>query len=66
MRYSLIHPRCGTSFLFWVVVLSAFVYAPFGRLSWEWIIVTRKIQPLIAAQAAAAPSETSGVSPAAR
>jgi uncharacterized protein YqhQ len=40
-RYSLIHPRCGTSFLFWVVVLSVFVYAPFGRLSWEWIIVTR-------------------------
>ncbi|HZQ04082.1 MAG TPA: DUF1385 domain-containing protein [Gaiellaceae bacterium] len=40
-RYSLIHPRCGTSFLFWVVVLSAFVYAPFGRLPWQWVIVTR-------------------------
>jgi uncharacterized protein YqhQ len=40
-RYSLIHPRCGTSFLFWVIVLSAFVYAPFGRLPWYWIIVTR-------------------------
>ena len=35
-RYSLIHPRCGTSFLFWVVVLSVFVYAPFGRLSIQW------------------------------
>jgi uncharacterized protein YqhQ len=40
-RYSLIHPRCGTSFLFWLVVLSAFVYAPFGRLPWQWVIVTR-------------------------
>jgi uncharacterized protein YqhQ len=42
-RYSLIHPRCGTSFLFWVIVLSAFVYAPFGRLEWYWIIVTRAL-----------------------
>jgi uncharacterized protein YqhQ len=42
-RYSLIHPRCGTSFLFWVVVIGAFVYAPFGRLSWEWVIVTRAL-----------------------
>jgi uncharacterized protein YqhQ len=48
-RYSLIHPRCGTSFLFWVVVLSMIVYAPFGRLSWPWIIVTRTaFLPLIA------------------
>jgi uncharacterized protein YqhQ len=48
-RYSLIHPRCGTTFLFWVVVLSVFVYAPFGRLPWEWIIVTRiAFLPLIA------------------
>jgi uncharacterized protein YqhQ len=48
-RYSLIHPRCGTSFLFWVVVLSVIVYAPFGRLPWMWIIVTRiAFLPLIA------------------
>ena len=48
-RYSLIHPRCGTSFLFWVVVLSVFVYAPFGRLPFQWIIVTRiLLLPLIA------------------
>jgi uncharacterized protein YqhQ len=48
-RFSLIHPRCGTSFLFWVVVLSVFVYAPFGRLPWQWIIVTRiAFLPLIA------------------
>ncbi len=48
-RYSLIHPRCGTSFLFWVVVLSVIVYAPFGRLPLEWIVVTRIVfLPLIA------------------
>jgi len=48
-RYSLIHPRCGTSFLFWVVVLSVIVYAPFGRLPILWIIVTRiAFLPLIA------------------
>jgi len=32
----------------------------------EWIIVTRKIQPLIAAQEAAGASEAPGVRPAAR
>jgi uncharacterized protein YqhQ len=48
-RYSLIHPRCGTSFLFWVVVLSAFVYAPFGRLPLQYIILTRILfLPIIA------------------
>ncbi len=48
-RYSLIHPRCGTSFLFWVVVLSAFVYAPFGRLPIQWLIVSRIVAlPFIA------------------
>ena len=40
-RYSLIHPRCGTSFLFWVVVISVFVYAPFGKLPIQYIILTR-------------------------
>jgi uncharacterized protein YqhQ len=48
-RYSLIHPRCGTSFLFWVVVISAFVYAPFGRLPIQYIVLTRiAFLPLIA------------------
>ena len=42
-RFSLIHPRCGTSFLFWVVVISAFVYAPFGRLPWYYVILTRAV-----------------------
>src|SRR5215475_6774062 len=48
-RYSLIHPRCGTSFLFWVVVLSALVYAPFGRLPIQWIVISRIVAlPFIA------------------
>ena len=40
-RYSLIHPRCGTAFLLWVMVVSVFVYAFFGRLPWYWLIVSR-------------------------
>jgi len=30
-RYSLIHPRCGTAFMLWVMVLAVFVFAFFGR-----------------------------------
>ena len=30
-RHSLIHPRCGTAFLLWVMVVSVFVYALLGR-----------------------------------
>jgi uncharacterized protein YqhQ len=40
-RYSLIHPRCGTAFLLWVMVIGVFVYAAFGRLPWYWLIVSR-------------------------
>jgi uncharacterized protein YqhQ len=40
-RYSLIHPRCGTAFLLWVMVVGVFVFALFGRLPWYWLIVTR-------------------------
>jgi uncharacterized protein YqhQ len=40
-RYSLIHPRCGTAFLLWVMVISVFVFALFGRPAWYWLIVTR-------------------------
>ena len=39
-RYSLIHPRCGTAFLLWVMVISVFVFALFGRPAWYWLIVT--------------------------
>jgi uncharacterized protein YqhQ len=40
-RYSLIHPRCGTAFLLWVMVVSVFVYALLGRPAWYWLIVSR-------------------------
>jgi len=47
--YSLIHPRCGTAFLLWVMVIAVFVYAMFGRLDWYWLIVTRIVFfPIIA------------------
>jgi uncharacterized protein YqhQ len=48
-RYSLIHPRCGTAFLLWVMVIGVFVFALFGRPAWYWLIVTRvALLPLIA------------------
>ncbi len=40
-RHSLIHPRCGTAFLLWVMVIAIFVFAFFGRPAWYWLIVTR-------------------------
>jgi uncharacterized protein YqhQ len=48
-RYSLIHPRCGTAFLLWVMVVGVFVFALFGRPAWYWLIVTRiALLPVIA------------------
>ena len=48
-RYSLIHPRCGTAFLLWVMVIAVFVFAFFGRPAWYWLIVERiALLPLIA------------------
>src|ERR671926_919549 len=35
-RFSLIHPRCGTAFLLWVMVIAIFVFALFGRPAWYW------------------------------
>ena len=32
-RFSLIHPRCGTAFLLWVMVIAIFVFAFLGRPS---------------------------------
>src|SRR5437764_9191669 len=40
-RFSLIHPRCGTAFLLWVMVIAIFVFAFFGRPTWYWLIATR-------------------------
>jgi uncharacterized protein YqhQ len=48
-RFSQIHPRCGTAFLLWVMVIAIFVFAFFGRPAWYWLIVTRILfLPLIA------------------
>jgi uncharacterized protein YqhQ len=51
-RFSLIHPRCGTAFLLWVMVIAIFVFAFFGRPAWYWLITTRiLLLPLIAGMA---------------
>src|SRR5438477_1914873 len=48
-RYSLIHPRCGTAFLLWVMVVSVFVYALLGRPPLLELIASRIILlPVIA------------------
>jgi uncharacterized protein YqhQ len=48
-RFSLIHPRCGTAFMLWVMVIAVFVFAFFGRPHWYWLIAERiLLLPLIA------------------
>jgi uncharacterized protein YqhQ len=48
-KFSLIHPRCGTAFLLWVMVIGIFVFAFVGRPSWPWLIASRVLLlPVIA------------------
>ena len=48
-RYSLIHPRCGTAFLLWVMVIASSSSRSSGGCRWYWLIVTRiAFLPLIA------------------
>jgi uncharacterized protein YqhQ len=48
-RFSLIHPRCGTAFLLWVMVVAIFVFAFLGRPTWYWLIASRiLLLPVIA------------------
>jgi uncharacterized protein YqhQ len=48
-QYSRLHPRCGTSFLLIVMVLSIFVFAPIGLPAWYWLVASRILGiPLIA------------------
>jgi len=48
-KFSLIHPRCGTAFLLWVMVLGIFVFALVGHPTWYWLIVSRIVLlPVIA------------------
>lgn len=48
-RHSLLHVRCGTAFLLYVMVIAIFVFAFFGRPAWYWLITTRiLLLPVIA------------------
>jgi uncharacterized protein YqhQ len=48
-KFSLIHPRCGTAFLLWVMVIGIFVFAFVGQPTWYWLIVSRiLLLPVIA------------------
>ena len=48
-KFSLIHPRCGTAFLLWVMVIAIFVFAFVGRPDWYWLIASRiLLLPVIA------------------
>jgi len=47
--FSLIHPRCGTAFLLWVMVIGIFVFAFVGQPAWYWLIISRiLLLPVIA------------------
>jgi len=48
-KFSLLHPRCGTAFLLWVMVIAIFVFAFVGRPVWYWLIASRiLLLPVIA------------------
>jgi uncharacterized protein YqhQ len=48
-RHSLIHPRCGTAFLLYVMVIGIFVFAFVGQPDWYWLILSRiLLLPVIA------------------
>jgi uncharacterized protein YqhQ len=48
-RHSLLHVRCGTAFLLYVMVIAIFVFAFFGQPAWYWLIASRiLLLPVIA------------------
>jgi uncharacterized protein YqhQ len=48
-KFSLIHPRCGTAFLLWVMVIGIFVFALVGRPVWYMLVLSRiLLLPVIA------------------
>jgi uncharacterized protein YqhQ len=48
-RHSLIHVRCGTAFLLWVMVIAILVFSVLGRPPLMWLIASRIVAlPLIA------------------
>jgi uncharacterized protein YqhQ len=47
--FSRLHPRCGTSFLLIVMIVAIFVFAPLGKLDWQWLFLSRIVGiPLVA------------------
>ena len=48
-RFSRLHPRCGTSFLLIVMIVSIFVFGAIGLPAWYWLVASRILGvPLIA------------------
>ena len=48
-RFSRLHPRCGTSFLLLVMIVAIFVFAPLGKLDWQWLFISRVVGiPIVA------------------
>ena len=48
-RYSRFHPRCGTSFLLLVMIVAIVVFAPLGKLDWQWLFISRIVGiPIVA------------------
>jgi uncharacterized protein YqhQ len=47
--FSRFHPRCGTSFLLIVMIVAIFVFAPLGKLDWQWLFMSRVVGiPIVA------------------
>jgi len=48
-QFSRFHPRCGTSFLLLVMIVAIVVFAPLGKLDWQWLFVSRVVGiPIVA------------------
>jgi uncharacterized protein YqhQ len=48
-KFSRLHPRCGTSFLLIVMIVAIFVFAPFGKMDWHWLFISRVVGiPIVA------------------
>src|SRR3954464_6058522 len=48
-RFSRLHPRCGTSFLLFVMIVAIFVFAPLGRPEWYILFPSRVLGiPIVA------------------
>jgi uncharacterized protein YqhQ len=48
-RFSRLHPRCGTSFLLVVMIVSIFVFGAVGLPAWYWLVASRILGvPIIA------------------